>query len=215
MRIGRPSRIFTTLYACVVLFSAFSVVGAEDPAGPIDVKRIVPVIKDRPWLKESIKEARDQGSEAEHFVFDELNEDLLILYAEDGWQEIRYLTEKNLGELGLKQSDLKPLAIANLKKMLPQIQIGDLSPLLRLAADGTYDASLLLFDEIWSGGQIKVDGEIVVAIPARDILLLTGSKNKAGMSRLRTAAKDVAAAANYPLTDRLFVYRDGKFVRFK
>lgn len=215
MSVRRRPRFLATLIACCALCSAFSAFAADTPAAPIARTHIVPVIKDRTWLKESIKEAREQSSDAANFVVDELNEDLLIIYAEDGPHTIRYLNTKNLEELGLKQTELRPLAIANLRKLLPQIQIGDLSPLFRLTANGTYDASLLLFDEIWTSGQIKVDGEIVVAVPASDILLISGSKNKAGMSRLRSAAKDVAAAANNPLTDRLFVYRGGKFVRFK
>jgi uncharacterized protein YtpQ (UPF0354 family) len=193
-----------------------SLTEADRADAPIDRTRIVPVIKDRPWLKESIKSARSRDAKVEfNYVFDNLNEELVILYAEDTPQTIRYLTAKHLEELGIKQSELRALSVVNLRNLLPQIQIGDLAPLLRLTADGNYDASLLLFDWIWTGGQIKVDGEIVVAVPARDILLITGSKNKAGISKLRAAAKDVAEAANYRLTDKLFVYRGGKFVRFK
>ena len=46
-----------------------------------------------------------------------------------------------------------------------------------LKAGGDYEASLLLFDDIWRDGQVKVDGDIVVAVPAKDVLLVTGSNN--------------------------------------
>jgi hypothetical protein len=67
--------------------------------------------------------------------------------------------------------------------------------------------------EEWSSGQIKVDGDIVAAVPVEDALLLTGSRNRAGLERLRAVAKDVAAGPS-GLSNALFVYRDGKFVRF-
>jgi hypothetical protein len=50
-------------------------------------------------------------------------------------------------------------------------------------------------------------------LPAKDVLIATGSRNAAGLERLRAAAAKFAAGAN-GLTGALFVYRDGKFVRY-
>ena len=75
-------------------------------------------------------------------------------------------------------------------------------------------SSLLLLGDLWSRGQIKVDGDIVVAVPAKDALLVTGSRNAAGIARLRKFAADVVDGA-YGLTKTLFVYRGGKFVALK
>ena len=80
-----------------------------------------------------------------------------------------------------------------------------------LRAGGDYDASLILLDKIWSAGQVKVDGDIVVAIPSRDLLMITGSSSKDGVATLRKIAKETAASAPYRLTPELFVYRSGKF----
>lgn len=79
----------------------------------------------------------------------------------------------------------------------------------------TYQPSLLLFDDIWNGGAIKVDGEIVVAVPARGVLLVTGSRNEKGVEKVREIAQDLATDGNYTLTSTLFVYRKGTFVRFE
>jgi uncharacterized protein YtpQ (UPF0354 family) len=80
-------------------------------------------------------------------------------------------------------------------------------------AGGTYEASLLLVHGLWSSGQIKVDGDIVAAVPARDVLLITGSGNQANVARLRALALKLATGP-YALTSALFVYRGGKFVLF-
>ncbi len=55
----------------------------------------------------------------------------------------------------------------------------------------------------------------MVAIPARDHLLLTGSKNAEGLAKLREVAARVVRESPQRLTDMLFVYRDGHFVEFK
>lgn len=80
-------------------------------------------------------------------------------------------------------------------------------------AGGTYEASLLLADELWSGDQFKVDGDIVVAVPARDVLVVTGSHNRTAIARLRTLAAELATGP-YALTAVLYAWRGGKFVKF-
>ena len=82
-------------------------------------------------------------------------------------------------------------------------------------AGGNYEASLLAVPDFWSKGQFKVDGEIVVAIPARDHLLITGSRNAEGLAKLREVAARVAQDIPQRITDTLFVFRDGRFVEFK
>jgi uncharacterized protein YtpQ (UPF0354 family) len=107
---------------------------------------------------------------------------------------------------------LHDAAIANLEHILPKIQLeaGSNGNFL-IRAGGSYEASLLLVDGLWSSGQIKVDGDIVAAVPARDVLLITGSRNEASVARLRELAIKFATGP-YALTSALFVYRGGKFV---
>jgi len=85
-----------------------------------------------------------------------------------------------------------------------------------IVAGGSYEASLLLLDDVWSKGPVpaKVDGDVVVAIPARDLLMVTGSRNRAGVDRLRELATKFASTTPYRLTPVLFVYRNGRFARF-
>ena len=68
---------------------------------------------------------------------------------------------------------------------------------------------------IWRSGQIKVDGEIVAAIPAKDVLLVTGSRDRKGIAKLRALAAEFFGQSRYSLTETLFVYRNGQFVKFE
>jgi uncharacterized protein YtpQ (UPF0354 family) len=82
-----------------------------------------------------------------------------------------------------------------------------------ISAGGNYESSLLLLDDIWSSGQIAVDGAIVVAVPANDALFVTGSNNHIGIRRMREIARKIVDGP-YGLTQSLFVYRGGKFELF-
>jgi uncharacterized protein YtpQ (UPF0354 family) len=78
---------------------------------------------------------------------------------------------------------------------------------------GDYTTSLLLFDDMWSGKQIKFDGDLVVAIPARDVILITGSRVDKGVQGIRGMARDLAKGA-YRINANLYVYRNGVFSAF-
>ncbi len=140
------------------------------------------------------------------------NSELAVVYAEDRPQSLRYLTTRD--DVG-DRAQLHHLALANLHRMLPKIDMRDgANGISVIEAGGDYEASLLLAEGIWSSGQIKVDGDIVVAVPRRSTLFVTGSHNSKGIARLRAMAAELAAGP-YGLTPALFVYRDGKFVKFE
>ena len=179
-----------------------------DAKAPPDRSHIVPVLKSTRWV-EAVQQQR-QGAPAAQLLMERLNSELTIVYAEDLPTSVRYLMMRD--DVG-DRSKLLDLALANLHRLLNDIK-------LRQAADGiflmdggdSYNASLLLAADIWSSGEIKVDGDIVVAVPTKDALLLTGSHNQTGVARLRAVAAGLARGP-YGLTPVLFVYRGGKFVK--
>ena len=180
-------------------------------AGGLERTRIVPVIKDRQWLDELHNTLKARGTPQQHLA-ERYNNELVIVYAQDDPNRMRYLTIQE--DLGLSREALRALAIDNLKRLLPKIEILVYGDVMLVTAGGDYEASLLLIDEIWSGGKVKVDGDIVVAIPARDTLLVTGSRNRAGLKRMRELTAKAMAKGPYELTDTLFRYRDGRFIKF-
>jgi uncharacterized protein YtpQ (UPF0354 family) len=178
----------------------------------IDRTRIVPVVKDRNWLKDISRTLQDRGSKQPlENVFEDYNDELVIFYVQDSPKNIRYLTSADVKALGLSQPDLRPLAVENLKRLLPPIEIHKGPQVSMITAGGDYEASLLTFSDLWKSSQIEVSGDIVVAIPARDLLLVTGSKTPGGIPRLRTLASKAYGESAYRLTDALFVFRNGRF----
>lgn len=187
--------------------------GASRPARPVaahklDHTRIVPVVKDRAWLAELRGQFAENKQDA---VFDALGADLVIVYAEDSEKRTRYLS--SLEKLDVPRSELRALAIKNLVRILPKIEIRKHDDVFAMIAIGDYTTSLLLLDEMWSGGQIKFDGDLVIAAPARDVLLITGSRNSKAIEGLRGMARDLAKGP-YRLNENLYVYRNGSFAAF-
>lgn len=176
---------------------------------------IIPIVKDRDWLQE-IRQSMLQmhGTEGQDKVHEDLNDDLIVVYAIDTPSNIAYLNPDELERLDVSREDLRALAVRNLRGLLPGIEVhrGDLINMI--TADGNYEASLLLFADLWEREREKLRGDPVAAVPARDLLLFVDSANVDAVAQLKQMASKMRAEATYALTDRLFVLRDGKWLPF-
>jgi uncharacterized protein YtpQ (UPF0354 family) len=179
----------------------------------IDEQRIIPVIKDAGWLEAAKQSVRGMG-ETDLPAYEDLNDDLVIVYAEDSPKSIRYLKQSEVTKLKVPRSELKKLACDNLRSILPKMERYSKADFYMITAGGDHETSLLLLDEIWSRDRIDVDGDFVVAIPARGLLFVTGSKHKEAIELLKGFSKKAYDDGPYRLTPKLFVRRDGKFTRF-
>ncbi len=200
-----PAQLDEVIHAYVALLA--DTVRAGEAKHAIDRAHIVPVFKPQTWL-DGLRDAHVPLPLSERF-----NDELAVVYAEDMPSSMRFLTEHD--DIG-DRARLRDLALDNLSRLLARLTLRQGDDGLWLAsAGGNYEASLLLFDELWSNGQIggKVDGDIVVGVPAKDVLIVTGSRNREGLARLRKLATELAAGP-YGLTPHLLVYRGGKFVKF-
>lgn len=176
---------------------------------------IIPIVKDRGWLEEIRQSMRQMhGTEGQDKVYEDLNDDLVVVYAIDTPSNIAYLNPDELERLDVSREDLRALAVRNLRGLLPGIEVhrGDLVNMI--TADGNYEASLLLFADLWERERGKLRGDPVAAVPARDLLLFADSANADAVAQLRQLASKMRAEATYALTDRLFVLRDGHWLPF-
>lgn len=181
----------------------------------LDPARIVPVIKDRPWLEETKKALANRGAEKlPQNVYEGYNDELVIVYAEDSPRNVRYFGPDDLAEAKIDRKDLRSLATENLKKIIPKMERHGANGLFMIVAGGDYEASLLLFDNLWDEMKSQVKGDVVAAIPTRDLLVVTGSEDAQGIQSMKKIIEDATAKGSYRLTKKMFVYRDGKFGEF-
>jgi uncharacterized protein YtpQ (UPF0354 family) len=182
---------------------------------PIDATRIVPVVKDRAWIDEAVAMVTADGTKQRpDYAFDALNDILVVLYAQDGESSVRYLEEKDLSEARIDRTGLRALALANLRRILPTLQRYGGDRFYSISADGTYESSLILLQDLWLEPGLELVGDPVVALPTRDVLLLTGSEDAVGLKNLREAVQTITQNGSYCITTQLFVLRGGRIIHF-
>jgi uncharacterized protein YtpQ (UPF0354 family) len=180
---------------------------------PIHKNKIVPVIKDAGYLDE-IAITLNQNNSVKgpvKLVYEKYNDKLVILYGEDGENGISYFTQDKFKESELTKDSLLPLALRNLDAVLPEIQRNGGEGVYMITAGGNYEASLILLTDIWTKEKMPVDGQIIIAIPTRDMLLVTGSKNCNGISKIRKMALEAWKSGPYQLLPDLFIWNGKKF----
>jgi uncharacterized protein YtpQ (UPF0354 family) len=175
-------------------------------------KNVIPTIKDKDYLEEISAQIQSKGGKpGEFMVTEEYNSDLVILYAVDAPRSIRFLTPADLAELNLHGESLRSFAIGNLKKILPPVEVHGKPPFFALKAGGMFESSLILLDRVWDKKELRIEGEIAVALPARDTLLVADTSDTRAVARLRKNAAEIASAAAYRLTRKVFVRRESGF----
>lgn len=179
----------------------------------LSVSRIVPVIKPQAYLN-SLGTMRNEKGEAPKMVYEVYNEDLVILYGENFEKGIRYISDKMLERSGIPKDSLRDIGMRNLKKMIPTLQIrADSAGSCSLEAGGIFESSMILSKTLWTENEFPVQGDLVVAIPARSLLFISGSREKAGLQKISTYAKEAFSSESYPISDQLYKWNGEKFVR--
>ena len=184
---------------------------------PIQKDKIIPIIKDAAYIDDVARtlNANNKTNEPVELVYEKYNDKLVIVYAEDGRSGIAYFTAERFKEAGLNKDSLFDLAMKNLDNILPEIQRNGEDGYYMLTAGGNYETSLILIKSIWSKENMPVKGDIVIAIPTRDLLLVTGSKDADAVNKMRSVAKEAYETGPYQLTPDLFHWDGKKFQPYK
>ncbi|WP_163401534.1 DUF1444 family protein [Flavobacterium fluviatile] len=167
---------------------------------------ILPVIKDKRFIQSIIEINPD--FEKNH-IYEKYNEELFIFYVEDTETNINYLTQEDFKKLNIKQKELKTIAIKNLSESIEIEKHGE-NGYYVLLADGNYESSLILLD-IWYKENFDVKGEIVVGIPARDLIFITGTNDTEHIAKLNKTISEINETGDHLVSTKLFEYRNEKF----
>ena len=197
-----------------ILERFISATATENEAKEINKNNIIPVIKESNYLK-NLRNLTGLEDVNIDFIYEEYLDGLIILYAWDNQNNISPIHEDEFKELNIQKSELRELAITNLENRLPDIEAQGNEQLAMLVAGGNYESSLILFDHIWSKENFPVKGNIVITIPARDLLLITGSEDFEGLNKMKEIATDAIENANYALIDTFFERVDNHWLRFQ
>ena len=147
-------------------------------------------------------------------VLDDFVTGLGVVYAPGPPYGQHLLSQRDLDQLGWSRQMLRHRAIETLDRRCAAVRIYGQPPALMLSFDGL-ESSLLLATQIWEDLAEVVPGDVVVGVPARDVVIVTGSRSPSGLARVRRAVDRMFFAhQRHPLSGRLLVRRDGVWRAF-
>jgi uncharacterized protein YtpQ (UPF0354 family) len=142
-------------------------------------------------------------------LLDEFTEGIAIGYSFGPPYGERLVSWTDLDRLGSTRRSVRRIAMDNLDHALVRLRIHGQPPALMLSFDGL-ESSALLVDEFWDDLQRSVPGELIVGVPARDVVIVTGSESRPGLAKARRAVDRVFFAGDEHLLSRdLLVWRGG------
>jgi len=177
---------------------------------PRNIEDVVPIIKDREWVEQATVQASDNDS-----VYHEpLVGDILVVYAEDGENQLAYLTKSEADGFELSAEQLRKTALKNLHTRLPETKLHGDSPPYMVTAGGTFEASLLLMSNLWDQLEEVADGRLVVAVPSRDVLMFAGENSKDALKEMKSAIDEIHADGGYLISKTMLIRRGKNWETF-
>lgn len=134
-----------------------------------------------------------------------------VAYAFDLPYGYELLAPHHCTELGVLPESLRAQAMGNLRARRPErtlFQATDAKAIgIELGGEfgGDLEASLVLDDEFVTRLAERFSGDLVVAIPDRDMLVATGTGHTDGLAKLQSMVDGIWPGADHPLTQRLLV----------
>ena len=126
----------------------------------------------------------------------------------------RIVTHADLPHLQLHPHALRQAALQHLEVLASRAEFHGQPPALMLSFDGL-ESSLLLANDFWARLEGAVPGELVVGVPARDVVVVTGSKSAPGLEKAKRCVERVFFAGGDNLITRgLLVRRNGTWEPF-
>jgi uncharacterized protein YtpQ (UPF0354 family) len=150
----------------------------------------------------------DDRAYDEHHVLDQYLGDLAVAYAVGPPYGDRLVTWSDLERRDISRRDLRRRAASNLDSLLDGVRIHGQPPALMLSFQG-FESSLVLADPFWDSLEGSVPGELVIGVPARDVVIITGSRSRAGIEKARRAVDRVFFAGGPHLLMRDLLTRRG------
>jgi uncharacterized protein YtpQ (UPF0354 family) len=181
----------------------------ETTAG--DLSQLRPVIKDDRFF-EMLGRA---GKDMKPLVARRLVGDIWVCCVWDMPNGMRFTTADEPEQYQLSADAVHARAVSNYLKDRGDVEFAEHGPLLVARTGDCYDATLLLDDAFWTETAEKVEGDPLVCVPARDVVLITGSQTRGGVEAIRDIAKKVSAGGDHLITETILRRVPGKWTVFE
>lgn len=186
-----------------VLYYIRETIHAFGDANPFDGKPIImPVVRATSFQKEQ---------NGIPFLITEHTAETNIYYAVDLGNTYRLIDEEVLEKLNLSESHVKEQALFNLNGLSNPYKTDTVSgnTYYFFNSNDGYDASRLLNKQLLKSFRDKITGEMLVAVPHGDVLIIADIQNEIGYDVLAQMTMQFFANGLVPITSLSFQYEDG------
>lgn len=135
-----------------------------------------------------------------------------IFYVVDVGSSYRFIEEVSLEGTDVTIDDVRMAAFANLRKRATTMKKDSVSgnDYYFVRTNDGYDASRILNESFLAEMREQIEGEMVLAVPHQDVLIIADIRNNTGYDVLAHMTMQFFADGLAPITSLPLVYNDGK-----
>lgn len=171
----------------------------------LNEKRIMPVIRATSFPTQT-KEGND-------FVTENHTAETRIYYALDLGKSYRLIDESLLKDLNLTEQQIKEMALFNVRKLDNPYKTDEVKGNIFyfINTNDGYDASRVLNASLLSSFEDKIEGEMLIALPHQDVLIIADIRNKTGYDIMAHMTMEFFTNGLVPITSLSLGYEKGRF----
>ncbi len=183
---------------------------------------ILPVIKCKDFLAAAQQQMQQHNTAAleiqtsMNLAWELLVDELMVFYAYDGAQGIRYLSDQDAAN----EPSLKKTALENLLELCRQhptglqaLNLPKLGPVYQFKIDGHYDASILVSPQLIASVEKSLGDTPIIFVPARDMVLVAAKNNAQAVQTAAQLAQKAFSELPYAISPNGYSYEGASVVR--
>ncbi|MBU9713726.1 DUF1444 domain-containing protein [Bacillus tamaricis] len=175
---------------------------------PIELKgnenNIFPVIRSTSFPLET--------KDGKKLIYSDHTAETRIFYALDRGSSYSLIDQESLEREGKDFSEIQEVALFNVRSLSHQLKEDVVAgnTFYFLHSDDGYDASRILNDSLLKSMDEKVTGQLAVAVPHQDVLILADIQNETGYDVLGQMVFQFFSEGRVPITALPFLYENGE-----
>jgi uncharacterized protein YtpQ (UPF0354 family) len=176
-----------------------------DTLSGIDDIQIMPVLRSPSFDK--------KDKDGNEFVIERHTAETNIYYAVDLGKSYRLVDEQMLEQMKLTKQQLKEMALFNIRKLENKYTTDEVKGNIFYFVNSNdgYDASRILNTTFLNEIQDQCEGEMLVAVPHQDVLIIADIRNKTGYDVMAHLTMEFFTKGLVPITSLSLGYDKGHF----
>lgn len=165
--------------------------------------KIMPVVRATSFDKKT--------KEGHSFIYSEHTAETNIYYALDLGKSYRLIDESMLKTLNMTEQQIKEMSLFNVRKLKNKYSTDEVKGNIFyfINSNDGYDASRILNTSFLNEVQEQCEGEMLVAVPHQDVLIIADIRNKTGYDVMAHLTMEFFTKGLVPVTSLSFGYDKG------